>query len=815
MVTAAQLIANVSVQGATQAATALEGVGGTIAGLAAAGGVALVGLGIQSVKMAGDFQSGMTSLVTGAGESKANLQQVSDGILSLATSTGTTTKQLTDGMYMIESAGFHGAQGLSVLQAAAQGAKVGNADLGTVANAVTSVMHDYASSNLTATQATNALITTVASGKTHMEDIASSLSAILPLASSLHIPFNQVAGAMATMTNAGMTAQHASQNLAFAIRALNVETPKGTQALKDIGLTAEQVHNDLQTKGLPATLKEIEDHIGKQFPLDSMKGQQALKDIMGGAAGLNAALMIGGSHMKEFEGDVNSIGSALSSKQKDVQGWSEVQGDFNQKLAQAQEVVETLGIKLGTALLPFAGKVVDAFSQFASWLSSPSVTNFATGVGKNISDAFKNIGDVLNSPAMRTIGSMFVQLGSIIGSAFLPVLKQLQTTWETQLLPAFQKMLPALAPIGALIGGVIVVALGLLVATIVGVAKAIAGFLTGWIQVWGGVIQIISGAVQIIGGILKAIWDLFHGNFAAVGKDLQGVWQGVIQIFQGFGNVFMGLVRAVIGTITGLFSGFVQGIITFFTNMAAVLVGHSIIPDMINAIIQWFTQLPGRVLGIISGFVSSAISTFLNFATMVGAAVQSLVNNAVNTFQQLPGRVLGALQGLGASIAGFFSGLAGQAAAWGAGIVSGLISGINSMVGAAGQAAANVVNSVKSFLGFHSPAEKGEGRYIVEWGQGMIQGFEQGIINATPHLQATVDVAVSSSLKGLNLQNSNSYVPTGASVIANNTLSQSTQQQPQITVQSPNIYLDGRLIANGLMPQITNAIRYGTGINNF
>src|SRR5690242_9228048 len=129
----AQLVAKVSVDGAKQAQTELLGMDAAaqasaknLAGLAAGGaviaGAALVALGAKAVQMAGNFQAGMTSLVTGAGESQKNIKMVSDGILAMAIQTGTSTKQLTDGMYMIESAGFHGAAGLQILKAAAEGA---------------------------------------------------------------------------------------------------------------------------------------------------------------------------------------------------------------------------------------------------------------------------------------------------------------------------------------------------------------------------------------------------------------------------------------------------------------------------------------------------------------------------------------------------------------------------------------------------------------------------------------------------------------------------------------------------------------------
>jgi SLT domain-containing protein len=52
-------------------------------------------------------------------------------------------------------------------------------------------------------------------------------------------------------------------------------------------------------------------------------------------------------------------------------------------------------------------------------------------------------------------------------------------------------------------------------------------------------------------------------------------------------------------------------------------------------------------------------------------------------------------------------------------------------------------------------------------------------------------------------------IPRGASVIPNHLLGSSGG--PQIIVQPAPVYLDGRLLAQGLMPYIVDAIRYGSG----
>ncbi|MGD0386774.1 MAG: hypothetical protein ABSB73_11650, partial [Solirubrobacteraceae bacterium] len=96
---------------------AFEGMGKKI-GLAALGaGAVLGGAAYEGVKASADFQTAMTQLVTGAGEAQKNIGLVSQGILAMAPTVAQTPAELAKGMYLIESAGYHGAAGLSVLKA--------------------------------------------------------------------------------------------------------------------------------------------------------------------------------------------------------------------------------------------------------------------------------------------------------------------------------------------------------------------------------------------------------------------------------------------------------------------------------------------------------------------------------------------------------------------------------------------------------------------------------------------------------------------------------------------------------------------------
>jgi len=342
---------------------------------ALATGVAMVAVGGISLKMASDFQASMTQLVTGAGESEENLKLVRSGILAMAGQTGESAQQLAAGMYLVESAGFHGAQGLMVLRSAAEGARVGNADMATVADAVTSALNAYSQGAGSATAVTSMLVEAVAQGKMHMQDLAGALGTVLPTAAAAGVGLDQVLAAISTMTSQGDAPADAATHLRFALLALIGPTGAASKEMQKVGLTADEVAKTLMTQGLPAALALIQSHIDKTFGKGSPAALAALKTIGGGVRGMATELEIGGKHMGTFNENVAAISAAGRGAGKDVQGWARVQSDLNFKLDKATAAAGAAAIKLGTKLLPYAGQLLDAVTPLI-----PVVGGFASAL---------------------------------------------------------------------------------------------------------------------------------------------------------------------------------------------------------------------------------------------------------------------------------------------------------------------------------------------------------------------------------------------------------------------------------------------------
>jgi TP901 family phage tail tape measure protein len=651
---------------AESAASRETGLGAAaLGGLKVAAATTAIGVGAvayMSTKAAANFQSMTTTLATSGGEmdkTGALLATVRNGILNLAQSTGTATDQLTKGMYMIGSAGFTGAKGLEVLRAAAEGAKAENSDLGTVANALTTVMLDYGNQiDKGPVQAMNLMIATVQRGKMTTQDFAGSLASILPIANSAGLKFAEVGGALATMTASGMTAQRATDDLSNSVRALQKPNNVAIQLMQQMGIDSNKLVMDLGKNGLTGTLNTLLQAIAahtkggqvllntwytsasaaadlktmiasmtpamqalangfqtgsltaKQFRDDlyqlsprqrdvmmqfeslankadgfnqqlklgnpaAITFNNALGTMMGGATGLNTALILSANNGKTFANNVAAIGAAAQNTGTDVNGWSLIQQNFNQQLSQLKETVQVAAIRIGTALLPAVTKIVEWIAKviqpIAEWISHhqklSAVIMIAVGVlstllvmlisavkiFKEVKLAIEGLGVALDFLADNPI---ILIIAAIAVAAYLII-----THWSTvkKWLEEFWGWIVKVAKIAA---HYFVQAWNESVETL----KRVWGDIKRiWDDTGGKAVTWIKDQFEKIAEPIKKEWD--H-----IVSDLESIWGSLTEIWNGTGGKLVHLISAHWKAISDFTKLIWQGIYTMIKVQVDIIV---------------------------------------------------------------------------------------------------------------------------------------------------------------------------------------------------------------------------------------------------
>ena len=162
------------------------------------------------------------------------------------------------------------------------------------------------------------------------------------------------------------------------------------------------------------------------------------------------------------------------------------------------------------------------------------------------------------------------------------------------------------------------------------------------------------------------------------------------------------------------------------------------------------------------------------------------------------------MQDVIAGITGVLNTFVNGAAQFGLNLLKNIASGITAGIGNVKSAMGNAISAIGNLLP-HSPAKEGELVHLNEYGPTIMTALQQGLESGIPALKATIAHVVAPMAQIGTPQFSG-----GAHTFQLPAMQ--AQQPPQIIVQSPPIMLDGRLLANGLMPYQVNAIRYATGI---
>ncbi len=486
---------------------------------------------------AGGFEELTTQIVTGAGESASNLEMVRKGILAMAGEVGQVPDEIAKGFYNVASAGFHGAQGLTVMKVAAMGAKVGAADLAVMADGLTTALNAYHFSADKAVSVTNALVATVASGKMKMQDLAGSLGHILPTASALKVSLPEVTAAIATMTGQGTDAAEATTQLRSMMLHLASAQGPAVDAMKAVGLTSKQVADTMTHKGLYSVLKLITDHISTKFKPGSAQFVAELQAIVGGIDGMGAALQLTGGNTLTFAANVKTITAAMDSGSTSVTGWDKVQTNFNTKVDQAKASLSALAITAGTEILPVFGTVATFVSDLIADLDGlETQTSKTDGAAHAVAAGLQTVAHAINEyviPEAKALSGWAMRDG-------IPMLQRIASWTQEHVVPALKTMANSAIAVGKGVGQAMGGALTFVGKTLL----PMFGGALGWVSDHGKVVEYVLGLIVerliIMRALDMALWvKNFVMGFTAMAAGA-GRFQAVMATMGSTGSNSMG-----------------------------------------------------------------------------------------------------------------------------------------------------------------------------------------------------------------------------------------------------------------------------------
>lgn len=207
---------------------------------------------------------------------------------------------------------------------------------------------------------------------------------------------------------------------------------QGLKALPDQQAALVRQWEQMYTKS-----KGFNDQL-KQGSPQAQTYTEALKKIMGGATGMNTALMLSGGSTKTFANNVKGISDAAKQNGKDISTWKETQNTARVQTERFNQVLETSRITLASKFLPaitgsMRGMTDGALSVKAFTDSHKTLIKVLLGVvggvggvvvatlaaSKAIS-AFKTAFKLLNTVFIQSpVGRVVMVIGLLVGAFVL------------------------------------------------------------------------------------------------------------------------------------------------------------------------------------------------------------------------------------------------------------------------------------------------------------------------------------------------------------------------------------------------------------
>ena len=433
---------------------------------------------------------------------------------------------------------------------------------------------------------------------------------------------------------------------------------------------------------------------------------------------------------------------------------------------------------LAPALVQLSPGLQEIAKHLAKAFADPALADGLLKLGKGISDVL-----IAAAPLLPVIAQLAGILGQVLGGALTnlgvalgPIITALASALEPALgaisralavlIPYMEPIYKAFGDIGAaLITQLLPPLLNLVPVIIDSLIPAFADFLT---QLQPLIPLLADLAVKLIQQVLPAILPILP-QLADLSVQIAAV----------------GLVLAKLVADVG---PFIDRIIGFFQRLYDTLVGHSIIPDLINGIRDWFQKGIDWVLGIVDGFgkiperigqwLGQAVSQVQNKWSEIRSTIdgkineiQSRISNGLDTirgqwnsvwegvrnfvgdqFNQIRNAVNGGIDGvvgyfrdLPNRVRGAVGDLGGVLYDSGRSLMQGLINGIYSMWQTAYNAATDVLNHLRSLFPF-SPAKDGpfSGKgWTLYSGRSMMTGLASGIASQQAAVTGALDSVLS------------------------------------------------------------------------
>lgn len=615
----------------TAAGEKLQSVGDTISGvgkkmLPVTAGI--TALGIAAVTTAANFESSMSQVQATMGITKDSMSEVDgqsvntmDTLSALAKEMGETTAfsatECAEALNYLALAGYDTQEMVDTLPTVLNLAAAGDMELATASDMVTDAMSALGMETSDADVMVDQMAKTASSTNTSVAQLGEGILKIGATARSVRGGTAELNTALGILANNGIKGAEGGTHLRNVILSLQQGCEDGAIAVGDMSV---------QVYDAEGNMRSLNDILGDMnTAMDGMTAEEKNNIISKifnktDLASVNALLANTGDTWDDLQNSItNSAGAA--------QQMADTQLDNLQgQLTLLKSALEGLAISIGEILMPYIKSIVTHIQSFVDWLN-------------NLDERTQKI-IVTVALVVAAIGPVLIIVGKVISSVgtimtIIPKIVSLMGTVKTAMAGLNATM--AANPIG-----LIITAIGLLVAAFIYLWNNCEGFREFWINLWEKVKEIAITVWNAIKDFFVSIWEAISSTFTtvvtAIGDFLSSAWEGIKNTVSTVMNAIHTVISTVWNAIKTVFETVFNVIKTVVTTYFNIY--KTIIETVLNVIKTVVTTVMNAIQTVIStvwNAIKTAIDTVLN-------AIKTAVTTAWNAISTTTSTIFNAVK---------------------------------------------------------------------------------------------------------------------------------------------------------------------------
>jgi TP901 family phage tail tape measure protein len=606
----------------------------TAKGAGIAGGLIAAGLGV-AVNSAANFEQRMSAIQAVSGATGDEFEGLRNKALQLGKDTQFSA---TDAASAIEELVKAGLSVPDVLNGAADAAvnlaAAGEIDIPQAATIAANAMNQFGLTAKQMPKVADAIAGAANASAIDVGQFGQSLQQVGAVAHLAGVDFHDTATAIAIMGNAGIAGSDAGTSLKTMFQRLQPTTKKQSEEMKRLGLITKDGSNQFYTaEGRTKSLAQVSQVLQNSLKGMSAQQKQAALQTLFGSDAIRGAAILSNAGAKGFDKMAKSMDKVKAADVAKAR-----MDNFKGSLEQMKGSLETAGIAIGTVLLPFLRKLVDALTGAFNWF-----LNLNSGLQTAITVFAASAAAIL---LMVAAIIKIVKFAQEAKAAFLVLRAAIAETW----LAALGPYLLIIAAIAAIIAIVVILykkwapfrnlvdavwaaiktAISAVVDWFQGVPDmfgnaidAIQSFFSGlldWLTShWRLIITILLGPLGLAIALITKYWDNITGAFQAGIGAVRAVWDA-------FWNTFGGVITAAFGVVVALLNlawVIIKGL--FLLNLMAI---QAVVTTVFNAIAAVVKDVWGVIVGIVRaalGLLMGIIRLELNGIKTVFQAVWNVI----------------------------------------------------------------------------------------------------------------------------------------------------------------------------------------------